>query len=228
MRFLFPAILMLVSTTLYGQTEQPPEISAEGHGEVSVTPDEATVIISVETRSATATEAAEENARRVRAVLDALEDMGLGGDDVVTSGYTVAPDWKRDREENRELIGYMARNTVRVRLDEMDQIGRVIDASLGAGANRIESVRFDVSDTEEPTREALAAAVEQAQSLGLAMAEAAGGGLGSLIELRMQEVLPSRAYRTEMIAQQATTPIMPGEVTVTATVRARWVFRQGN
>lgn len=229
MRFFFPAVLLLASTTVYAQTEQQqPEISVEAHGEVSVAPDEATVTVSVETRAATATEATEENATRVRAVLDTLEHLGLAGDDVVTSGYTVAPEWKRDREQNRELSGYVARNTVQVRLDEMDRIGRVIDASLGAGANRIESVRFGVSDVEEARREALAAAVRQARSLGLAMAEAAGGRLGPLIELQMQGAMPLRAFETAMVAQEATTPIMPGEVTVTATVRARWLFRQGN
>jgi uncharacterized protein YggE len=99
---------------------------------------------------------------------------------------------------------------------------------LGAGANRIESVNFGVADVEQPRRQALAAAVAQARSLGEAMAEAAGGRLGPLIELRMQGALPVPAYREAMVAQEAMTPILPGEVTVTATVQARWTFRQGN
>jgi uncharacterized protein YggE len=230
MRLLLAAILVLsLCTAAFGQAEQQAEISVEGSGQVLVTPDQATLMVSVETRSEKASEAAGENARRVRSVIDGLGNLGFGGQDVVTSGYSVTPEWSHDRDGDRELSGYVARNTVQVHLDDLNQVGRVIDASLGAGANRVESLRFSASDIEDAKRAALAEAVRQANSMASVMAEAAGGTLGALIEMRMGRTGPFRPdENAATVYQQPVTPIMPGQVVVMATVHARWEFRKGN
>lgn len=54
-----------------------PRIVVAGYGQVSVMPDQATISVEVETRSESAAEAADQNALRLSAVLEALQDAGI-------------------------------------------------------------------------------------------------------------------------------------------------------
>ena len=57
-----------------------PQISVVGRGEIKVSPDRATIQISVQTRAVTAASAAAENATKQQAVLSALKALGLTDD----------------------------------------------------------------------------------------------------------------------------------------------------
>ena len=71
---------------------------SSGQGEAKVTPDRVSVLVNVQTRAATAAAAAADNARRTRAVLDALAALGLTKDQLSTEGYTAYPEMRYDRE----------------------------------------------------------------------------------------------------------------------------------
>ena len=70
----------------------PPQVVASGVGEARVTPDRATIMVGVQSRAATAAAAAADNARRQKAILDTLRALGLGGDQLSTANYNVAPE----------------------------------------------------------------------------------------------------------------------------------------
>ncbi|MFL5478525.1 MAG: SIMPL domain-containing protein, partial [Gemmatimonadaceae bacterium] len=69
-----------------------PEIAASGRGEVPITPDRATVLVSVESRASSAATAASENSAKMSSVLAALRRSGLAQGDFTTSMYTVGQD----------------------------------------------------------------------------------------------------------------------------------------
>src|SRR5438067_2279731 len=87
---------LLAATTATAQTSIPgpriPEITASGRGEVAITPDRATVLVSVESRAASAAGAASANSAKMAAVLQALRGAGLAQTDITTSLYTVGQD----------------------------------------------------------------------------------------------------------------------------------------
>lgn len=231
------AIVLLLSGALAptdagaqgGGTVPPPQIVTSGTGEALAQPDRATILFAVETRSTTAAEAASENARRQTAVLQALRAKGLTAGQLATLGYSVQPDYKYENSEQR-LIGYVARNTVRAEVMKLDQTGSLIDTALQAGANSVSGLRFFSSKYEDARRSALAASVVKARADAEVMAKAAGGSLGSLLELTYGGAPTPMPYeaRTDMMARgqaaAAETPINPGEQTVTVTVFARWTF----
>src|SRR5215216_2185373 len=95
---------------------RPPEIMATGRGEISVTPDRATVLVSVETRAASAAAAASANSAKMTSVLQALRTAGLAQADVTTSGYSVGQDPRGMRiapNLPQPPVEFLARNTVR-------------------------------------------------------------------------------------------------------------------
>jgi uncharacterized protein YggE len=124
-------------------------------------------------------------------------------------------------------------NTVRVEVRDLSLVGKAIDASLSAGANVISSLTFYASNTDEARRAALAQAVSRARADADAVAKAAGGSVGQLLEISTGEVrLPQPINKMMMrgnVAGQAAeaTPIDPAEQTVSAYVTARWAFAGG-
>jgi uncharacterized protein YggE len=184
-------------------------------------------MFAVETRASTAAKAGADNATRQKAVIEALRKQGLGEGQISTTGYSVAPEMRYDGKQP-QVVGYVARNTVRAEVAKMDQVGALIDASLAAGANVVSSLRFYSSKSDEARKIALADAVAKARSDAEAMAKAAGGSLGTLLELSTSgSVRPmgEEFAMARMAAADATpTPIEPGEQTMTVFVSARWAF----
>lgn len=210
-----------------------PTIVTAGQGEAKVTPDRASVMVNVQTRAATAAAAGSLNAQRSRAVLDALAKLGLPKDQLSTEGYNVYPETRYDSSGGSPRVtGYVVTNTVRAETHRPEQAGAIVDAALGAGANLINSLAFYASSIDIPRREAIATAVGNARADAEAMAKAAGGSLGALLELSTQgPTAPPRpmydlSARAKM-AQAEPTPINPGEQTVSVYVNARWQFVPG-
>ena len=197
--------LALVAHVRIASAQQPspspatPVIATSATGEARVQPDRATIMFAVETRAQTAARAGSENARRQRAVLDTLKKLGVSDGQLSTSGYSVTPEMRYDGKQP-QVVGYVARNVVNVEVRRIDQVGTLIDGALGAGANVVSSLRFYSSRADEMRRIALADAVAKARSDAEAMARAAGGSLGALVELATSgPVRPT--YGDEMFAQ---------------------------
>jgi uncharacterized protein YggE len=214
----------------------PPQIVTTGEGEAQVTPDRARINISVETRARTAAAAAEENARIQQAVITRVRALGIPAERILTLGYRLEPEYQYDPQGGGRprISGYVARNTIRADIWQMDRVARAIDAALGAGANSIGSLDFYSSREDEIRRQALTAAVRQARLDAEAMATAAGGRLGPLIEIQsggsqFPPPMPyARGVAMDMAVSQAVeTPISPGEQTFRTTVTARWQFVGG-
>jgi uncharacterized protein YggE len=213
------------------QTTSPsPFVSVSASGEAHIAPDRATLFVGVQSRATTAAVAGTENARRQRAVLDTLRALGISGDRVSTMNFNVAPEvqYSPNNSAPPKVIGYTVTNTVRAEVARLDDVGRVIDAVLGKGANELSSLQFFSSKADSARRAALATAVANARTDAEALARAAGGSLGQLIEISTGEP-PIRPIAMPMakMATQAATPIEPGQQTVEATVSVRWAFIPG-
>lgn len=226
----------LFGATLGAQTPiaalaAPPQVVTTGVGEASAVPDRATIYVAVHSRATTAASAAAENARRVRAVMDTLRAMGVGADQASTASYSVNPEmaYPTTSSESPRVVAYTVMNSLLVKLKAVDEVGRVIDATLTKGASEISSLQFFSSKADSARSVALAAAVADAKAQAEVMARAAGGALGVLLELNTSSVpiRPMPLVQPMMTRAANPTPITPGEQTVSATVTGRWAFISG-
>ena len=205
-------------------------VAVTASGEDQITPDRARLSIGVQTQAPTAADASTRNARLQKAVFDTLRALGLGADQLTTSGYNVFPEQVYDQPTRRTRItGYNVQNTIVVDLKKIDQVGPVLDAVLSKGANLVSSLQFYSSQAEAARRRALAKAVENARADADAMARASGGTVGELLELSSGFVERPRpmmdmAVMRSAAAEAAPTPISEGTQTIVATVSARWRF----
>ena len=108
---------------------QVPTLIASGQGEAKVTPDRASVLVNVQTRALTAAAAGADNASRTRAVMTALERLGLIRDQLSTEGYTVYPEMQYDKNGGRPTVsGYVVTNSIRAETKRPEQAGAIVPA----------------------------------------------------------------------------------------------------
>lgn len=227
------AVLVLSPATASPLSAQsgPPVVEVSGRAIVSVPSDRATVRLAVTTEAASAGDAVSENADRMSSVVDAVRGLNLPGLDLETEGYDLQPryeDRPEQRDEPRRIVGYSATNTLSVTFDDVDAVGRVLDAGVEAGANRVAGIMFSASDTEEARTEAVRLAVQRARQEARAMAEALGSTLGPVLEVRGgSDFRNPRPVAMEMAQARTSTPIEAGDQQVSASVTVKFVLGSG-
>ncbi|WP_080682525.1 SIMPL domain-containing protein [Sorangium cellulosum] len=213
-------------------------VEVEGSGTVSLPPDSLRTNVSVEIRGESLEAAREEAAARTRAIVSALEGLQIPSLQVRNVGVSVSPipegETERDRLAPPRIIGYEATSTVSVILEgaPLDVLrvesSRILEAALSAGANQTSGIRFFLSAPQEAYRAALKASIVDAERNAGAIAEAAKIKLvGWRSVSSAGEDDGGRAWQmaASRIGPRSTTfPIEPGEIEVTATVRARFRF----
>ena len=211
-------------TNAIGNYASPPArtLTVSGTGEAAAAPDMAVLSIGVETEGATAGEALRENSAKMRAAIETLTSLGVEERDIQTSGLNVNPRYNyQGREESPRLIGFIAVNVVTATLRDLDEAGAIIDETVGAGANKIRSLRFSFSDPQPLYDEARRDAVARARAKATLLSEAAGVRLGSVLTIQDGHVSAPKPYmpmaRLET-AMAESVPLQSGESTVTAGV----------
>jgi uncharacterized protein len=227
MKCLTTAVLTLLMTTTaaFAQTpatSDPPVVLTIGEGVVKRAPDRAWVTIAAESRAKTPGEVQKLNADAMSAVMQKLKGQGLPPDAIRTAAYELRPEF--DYANNRQTLrGYVARNAVEVRVDDLPKLGEVLDLAVGAGATSVSGIRFDLKDRASAEQTALQRAVADARAQADTAAQAAGLKVERVVrievhrEATMPPPRPMMAMRAEM-AVSAEPPIAPGELEIKATV----------
>ena len=218
------AIAVLTATaTANAQVAVPevPTVVVSGEGVVTAVPDQAWVRIGAESRSKVSKEAQARNAEAMTAVQQKMTSLGIAKDAVRTLAIDLQMeyDYANGRQTPR---GYVARNTIEVRVDDFAKLGDVLDAAVGSGATNLHGLRFDVKRREALEREAMSLAV--ANAMGRAEALAAGARRSIDRVLRIEESAAGRGGEVpvmamRMKAEDAGTPVAAGELEIRAQVR---------
>lgn len=214
------------------QTAPTPQIVVGGTEEVEIAPDRAMLGFAVVTRAKTAAAAGGANARIQAEVLDTLKKLGIEAVQIRTQGVNISPEYEYPKDGGRPtVIGYQASNSIQVELRQIAQVGATIDAGLARGATNVGGLRFFASNTAEARREAMRKAVASVRADAEAIASAAGGTLGSLLEISVNPGNDARqgydaSPMVMMRAERAdvTTPVEAGLIHVSVSLTARFAF----
>ena len=218
---LIVAIGFALAPRLSAQEPAPatPVVVTTGQATIMVAPDRAFVTVVAESRSKNSADAQRQNADAMTAVMAKLEQAGIQKDAIRTLAYDLQPEF--DYANGRQTLrGYVARNSIEIRLDDLGRVGAVLDAAGSGGATSIGGIRFDLRNREAVERDALRQAVADAR----ARADAAAAGAGRSIDrvIRIQEEgapdIPRPMLRMAANEQVASTPITPSTVEIRARV----------
>lgn len=228
-------IFCLTSTAAFAQQPTaPPEpaVQVTGEGIVQAVPDRAWITITAESRASNPRDAQKRNTEAMTPVIDRLKRAGIPQEGIRTVGYDLQYEW--DYVNNKRVgRGYVARNTIEVRVDTLDRVGEYLEIAVGAGATALGGIRFDLKDRSRLEREALRLAVADAR----AKAEAAAAGAGRSIDriIRIDEApiyggpVPSPRFAAREALQAvdaaAPPPISAGQTEIRAQVTLTAVLK---
>jgi uncharacterized protein YggE len=227
---LIPAALLLsvIASPALAQTPPPivsplqPSIVTRGQAILNARPDRAFVMIAAESRSKNSAEAQKQNAVAMNAVLQKIEQAGVPKDAIRTIGYELQPEY--DYVNGRQTFrNYVARNTVEVRLDDIDRVGIVIDAAGSGGATTISGIRFDVRNRAALERDALQQAVADARARADAAAKGAGATIDRIVRIEEEGIhieppRPMMRMAMQGAVADAMTPVEPSTIEIRAAV----------
>jgi uncharacterized protein YggE len=204
-------------------TAMEPVVVVAGEGIVKAPPDQAFVTIGAESRSKVPKEAQAANATAMTAVQQKIVAAGIPKDAIRTLAYDLQleSDWVNGRQVPR---GYVARNSIEVRLDDITRVGEVIDLAVSGGATAVHNVRFDLKQRDMLEREALKRATADARARADAAASGAGRAIDRVIRIeeptsgRPSPPVPMMMMREAAAAAAPPTPVAPGEIEIRATV----------
>lgn len=210
-----------VAKTIFSQ--QNTGIWVTGEGEVTVVPDVAILSLGVEAQAATVTEAQQQAAEAMEAIMGVLDDYGIDEKDIKTQYYSIQP--VRRWDDGQEiLIGYRVTNTVAVKVRNIEDTGSIIDAAVAVGGDytRVNSISFTVDEPEAYYEEAREEAMADAKAKAEQLAELSGVELGKPTYIaEYGGYISPVIYRDLEVAEGAsvTTDISPGETEIRLTVQ---------
>ena len=175
--FSFTLMIMLMICASAFAEENPPIISVSGEGIVEATPDRAKISVGVVTQAKNPSEVQNSNAKAAANVINAIMALGIERKNISTGNYTFNPSYRHTDNGKRILEGYEAANSVTIIVDDLNLVGKVIDAALSHGANQVDSLNFGLRNKTAYQDEALRLAVLDARH----KAEIAARALGKSI-----------------------------------------------
>jgi uncharacterized protein len=191
-------------------------IRASGEATISAQPDQARITVGVTTIAATAEEASSQNAAKIASTLNSLKSLVKSAGEMRTTSYSVEPQYKYVTGKAPAISGYQANQTIQLTLNDVQLVGKVIDAASGAGANNINQIEFRLKDDHAVKEQALAKATADAKSNAETIAKALGVTVTGVAYAETNEAEPIRPRAMPMMmkaqASDAPTQIESGTV----------------
>ncbi len=212
----------------------PPQrtLSVTGTGSVNMIPDIAYINIGVHSEKPAASDAVAENTTQTQQVVDALKAAGVQAKDIQTTNFSIYPNAQFDPQTNQKIgTTYVVDNTVNVTVRQLDKLGALLDATVSAGANSVNSIQFDVFDKTKALQQARDLAVKDAQTQAKELSATAGITLGSVQTISFFNNVPGPVMDTfgkgggGVAAASAPVPIQSGQMMLTVTVNMTYEIK---
>ena len=190
-----------------------------GQGTIEAVPDQALITVGAQVTRATAQEAQALASAVMNRVVQQIIALGIPRERLQTVEISLLP---QHQPNSNQISGYSAVQRMRATVDDLNLVGRVLDAAVGAGANLMDGVSFALRDPAATRARALAAAVQDARATANALAGAAG--ISNLRLVRLEEVGSGQPLRAVFQAAPQATPVLGGTLSINEQVRAVFAF----
>lgn len=227
-KFFAPLALCLALVPAFAnQANAQDKITVTGTGVVKYEPNMAVVEGAVYTEAKTVKEAQQANARIFNAAVESLKTkFRLTEKMLSTAGYSVFPLYDVKPNGQRVLRGYGVRHVLKVMVLNLVDLGAIVDAMGTAGVNQLDLIRFSHSDKKKLQLEALSLAMADAKEKADVIAASVGRTVQKVSNVSYHSnESPEAVVRGEALAEKAdATEFIPGELTISASVSAEYVF----
>ena len=211
------------------EIESKNNITVTDTGEIYAKPDLAVTVFSVVNEAKTVQQAMSENTSKMNAVINAVKSKGVDEKDLKTTSFNIYPRYEYIERSDiypsgkRVLAGYEIRQSLQVKIREMDKIGTIIESATSAGSNQVGDLQFTIDDQDAIKAQARTAAIEKAKDKAKNIASDLGVKLVRITNFSESSVLPYYARSFEMMDSEmgiggAVPEIETGENKISVTV----------
>jgi len=200
--------------TARGSAPDTRSVTVTGTASVEAVPNKAGFSAGVSSNAATAQAALAANASKAARIIQALRSAGVAKGDLQTQDVSVSPRWN----EHGEQDGFTAHSSLQVKVQDVRQAGRLIDAAVAAGASETSGPSFDRGDRDALYRSALKYAFAEARLKAATLAGEAGASLGRVLRMEESPASPEPVPYEMRALSKAPTPVEPGTQEVEAAV----------
>lgn len=210
--------------------EEPPAglITVTGEGTVKVKPDFAVIYVNISTDGSTADEAQKENHWILNKVLKNMNNMGISRENIETVSYNIFLTFTEKTErDSTGLSVFELENNLKIYIQDIDNIGSIIDSIISSGVNSIYRLEFGITNLEEARNEAIGKAVNHAKEQGEAIAKALGleplkpVSIKSISEIETPEGFSVNTQGQEYMAN---TVIFPPNIVIRGLVEVKYKY----
>jgi len=186
-RFLSAALLSVVASASGAQATIQQDtgrtiIVAAGVARQATTPDRVTLFFMIEPQAMSVEEASNRLPAVEKAVVDTLRRLGVPATALQIFSNGIAP-YRNNMNPQMGGPSFAGRSMIRLELTRLDQLAAITAAALAKGATTISPPTYSFSGADSLRRTLLPQAFQTAQHEAEALARAAGGRLGRLINL---------------------------------------------
>jgi uncharacterized protein YggE len=197
------ALFTGLGTTVVRADDLPRIVTVAGTGSVTGSPDLARLSFAVERRNPSMGAARDGVVRVSREFLALCARLGIPEKQVRTAGLSIQPEYRYNNDGNPPtLVGFIVQRQLQVELNNLDKLGELIEGAIDAGINQASPAELDSSRRPELTRDALAAATEDARRNAERIATTLGARLGPVRQVTVggAEPLPMPMLKMAMAA----------------------------
>ncbi len=164
----------------YNRTQPPTTINVSGEGKEFIKPDVATVNVGVVKQNVDLLKAQRDAADAINRVTAVLKDKGVAEKDIKTISFNIYPQY--DYQDGvQKFRGYEVRQTLEVKMRNLENVGGIIAGVAASGANEVGSLSFTVDDPKAIQEQARQAAIAEAKVKAQKLASDLGVSLVRLV-----------------------------------------------
>ena len=200
-------------------------ISVSGEGIVETSPDRATISVGVVSRDKDASKVQSDSARTATEIINSVVALGVERKNIRTGNYNFRQVVRTNDKGKSFLDGYEVTNTVTIIVDDIKIVGKVIDAALSHGANKVDSLQFGLRDKKNFQLEAIQLATRDARAKAEIVARELGRSIIGVrnVSVNSASISAPRYHKMAMLSADAAeenfeTPIESGNLSCTASV----------
>jgi uncharacterized protein YggE len=168
-------------------------ISMTAQGQVTATPDLATVNIGVSSTGTTAKQVQDDMTSKVNQITDFVKQQGINPKDITTSNFSVYasptfyPPVGIGGGGITKSSGYQGNESITVKVHGVDQstdtLSKILGGAVTNGSNEIQGVNFSFSDPDNQKQQARTQAIDKAKQKAQELADETGLKLGRVVSV---------------------------------------------
>lgn len=214
-------ISLLVAVPVFANEAPKTVIQVTGSSQKEATPDVARISFSINSVNANLEKAKNDNTQIANQVFANLRTQGITKEQIKTNTYQVDPIYNYEKDKLPKLEGYRVTNSLEIRTS-IDQVGILVNELTSAGANEINSIRFETANETESKNEALKEAVQDALKKAQVIADALNKRVVNVTLVNESGIsyhpIENRMYKA--VSMDGAAPNIPsGKVTIGANVQ---------